>query len=132
MRSSVCNPSSSVRGQTDFSPIYTWAWNVPVTREGIRTRIDSMKEAGIRAFYILPLPPEFRSTRMITSLSPAYLSDDFFDLVRYAVEYAAGEGMRCWLYDEGGWPSGGACGQVTKALPDTVFKTVATRPGKIH
>ena len=115
-------------GADGFSPIYTWAWNLPVTREGIRARIDGMREAGIRAFYILPLPSEFRPTWMITSLTPAYLSDEFFDLVRYAVEYAAGQGMRCWLYDEGGWPSGGACGQVVKALPDTVRKTVASRP----
>ena len=115
-------------GADGFSPIYTWAWNIPVTREGIRARIDGMQEAGIRAFYILPLPPEFRPTWMVTSLSPAYLSDEFFDLVRYAVEYAAEKGIACWLYDEGGWPSGGACGQVVKTLPDAVRKTVAERP----
>ena len=124
----ILNAPAFSAGADAFSPIYTWAWNVPVTREGIRTRIDGMKAAGIRAFYILPLPPEFRPTWMITSLSPAYLGDEFLDLVRYAVEYAAGEGMTCWLYDEGGWPSGGACGQVVKQLPDTVRKTVAERP----
>lgn len=124
----ILSAPAFLAGADGFSPIYTWAWNVPVTREGIRVRIDGMKKAGILAFYILPLPPEFRPTWMITSLTPAYLSDEFFDLVRYAVAYAAEQGMRCWLYDEGGWPSGGACGQVTKALPDTVRKTVASRP----
>ena len=25
--------------------------------------------------------------------------------------------MKCWLYDEGGWPSGGACGKVLLKHP---------------
>lgn len=115
-------------GAGGFSPVYSWVWNSPITREGIRTGIDEMKRAGITAFYVIPLPREFRPTWMITTLTPDYLSDEFFALIRYAVSYAAEQGMTCWLYDEGGWPSGGACGQVVKALPETARKVLAERP----
>lgn len=95
-----------------FAVVYTWVWNTKITEEGIREKIDVMRENKIRAFYILPMPPEFRPKTMITRLEPAYLSDEFFALVRYAVSYAEQNDMVCWLYDEGGWPSGSACGRI--------------------
>ncbi len=110
--------------ECDSSPIYSWIWNSEITRELIKTQIDEMYDAGMRALYILPEPKEFRPSSMRTYMTPEYLSEEFFSLVRYAVDYAASKGMGMWLYDEGGWPSGGACGQVIKKYPDGAAKII--------
>ena len=101
-----------------FEPIYSWVWNSPIDKSTIREQLDKMNLIGIKAMYIIPEPPEFRPTGMITKMSPPYLSDEFFKMVQYAVEYAKSLNMTIWLYDEGGWPSGGACGQVIQNEPD--------------
>ena len=49
---------------------------------------------------------------------PDYLTPAFFELCAYAIEKAKELGVICWLYDEGGWPSGGACGKVLKDHPE--------------
>ncbi len=106
----------------DFCPVYTWIWNSSIDRGLIEKQLCEMLEMGIRATYILPEPKEFRPTSMITEMQPEYLTDEFFELVRYAVLYADSIGISAWLYDEGGWPSGMACGHVVKALPDMCAK----------
>ena len=106
------------------APIYTWVWNSPVSRALIDRQLQEMREAGIEATYILPQPYEFRPVNMATKLEPEYLSEEFFDLVRYAAERAESLGMVAWLYDEGGWPSGSACGKVIKNLPESRAKQI--------
>ncbi len=106
------------------APIYTWVWNSPISRELIDRQLREMRDAGIEATYILPQPYEFRPETLATRLEPPYLSDEFFELVRYATERAASLGMVAWLYDEGGWPSGAACGKVLEKLPEARAKKI--------
>lgn len=101
-----------------FAPVYIWVWNDLCTREIIDNQLAEMQNLGIRAFYILPEPKEFRPNSMPTNLYPEYLSDEYFELCAYAFEQAEKLGMNCWIYDEGGWPSGGACGKVMKDHPE--------------
>ncbi len=101
-----------------YAPVYIWVWNDICTREIIDVQLAEMLNLGIRAFYILPEPKEFRPDSMPTNLSPDYLSQEFFELCAYAVEKGKELGMLCWIYDEGGWPSGGACGKVLKDHPE--------------
>lgn len=106
---------------------YAWAWNAPITKEGIDEQLKDFSKAGIRSLYILPFPPEFRPTIMKTFLSPPYLSEEFFALVSYALHRAAEMGMVLWIYDEGGWPSGGACGHTMKENPEALPSVLTTR-----
>ena len=62
-------------------PAYTWLWNSTITREGIHQQIDEMHRAGIRAFYVLAEPSNFRPTLRRTHLAPAYMSDEYLDMV---------------------------------------------------
>ena len=101
-----------------FAPVYIWVWNDVCTREIIDAQLAEMQNLGIRAFYILPEPKEFRPNSMPTKLAPEYLSDKYFELCAYAFEKGKKLGMNCWIYDEGGWPSGGACGRVIKDHPE--------------
>ena len=108
---------SFVTPDVSHAPVYIWVWNDICTREIIDTQLAEMQNLGIRAFYILPEPKEFRPNSMPTKLEPEYLSDEYFGLCAYAVEQGKKLGMNCWIYDEGGWPSGSACGKVMKDHP---------------
>lgn len=106
------------------SPVYVWVWNDICTREIIDNQLAEMHNLGIRAFYILPEPKNFRPDSMPTNLNPDYLSDEFFRLCAYAIQKANKLGMLCWIYDEGGWPSGGACGKVLNDHPEYARETL--------
>ena len=110
--------NSFISPDISHSPVYIWVWNDLCTREIIDEQLDEMQSLGIRAFYILPEPKDFRPDSMPTNLTPDYLSDEYFELCKYAIKQAKALGMNCWIYDEGGWPSGSACGRVTKAHPE--------------
>lgn len=102
-----------------FTPIYSWVWNAKCSREETDRQLEEMARLGIRAFYIIPEPKAFRPNTMPTELEPDYLTEDYLEQYAYAMHSAKARGMQCWLYDEGGWPSGGACGKVLAAHPET-------------
>ncbi len=104
------------------APVYIWVWNDVCTKEVIDTQVNEMLNLGIRAFYILPEPKDFRPDSMPTNLTPGYLTDEFFELCDYAIKQGKALGMNCWIYDEGGWPSGSACGKVTQVHPEYSVK----------
>jgi len=81
-----------------------------------------MKKAGIRATYVLPETCRFAPNSMRTRLEPDYLTDEYFRLSEYAVRYASSIGIRMWLYDEDGWPSGYASGETKKNRPHLARK----------
>ena len=101
-----------------YAPVYIWVWNDVCTRGIIDEQLSEMQRLGIRAFYILPEPKNFRPDSMPTNLSPDYLSEEYFELCAYAIDKGTSLGMNCWIYDEGGWPSGSACGKVVKDHPE--------------
>ncbi len=110
-----------------YAPVYVWVWNDVCTREIINEQLTEMQNLGIRAFYILPEPKNFRPDSMPTNLTPDYLTHEFFELCAYAIQKARELGMLCWIYDEGGWPSGGACGKVLKDHPEYAREVLKTK-----
>jgi len=111
----------------EYNVCYCWTWNAPITRDGINSQLADFERAGIRSLYVLPLPKDFRSERLRTFLDPEYLSEEFFDLVEYAIREASKKGMEVWIYDEGGWPSGGACYNTVREDKSVVMKLLAER-----
>ena len=103
-----CNPAN------EFYPVYGWTWNEVLTREGIKEQIDEMHSKNILGVYVIPHSKDFRPNSMVTNLKPEYLSDEYFALLSYAVDYANEKGIKFWIYDESGWPSGNANFNVTK------------------
>ena len=112
--------NSFISPDVSYAPVYIWVWNDICTSEIIDEQLGEMQRLGIRAFYILPEPKNFRPDSMPTNLSPDYLSEEFFELCAYAIDKGTSLGMNCWIYDEGGWPSGSACGKVVKDRPEYV------------
>ena len=99
---------------SSYAPAYAWCWNTDITRKGVARRIDEMAKCGIEAFYIIPIPKNFRPDPENNGLTPEYLSKDYLELLLFAHCYAKEKGMHTWLYNEGGWPSGMACGAVLR------------------
>ncbi len=118
----IFNINSFITPDVSFAPVYVWVWNDVCTKNIIDTQLNEMQNLGIRAFYILPEPKDFRPDRMPTNLTPDYLTDEFFELCEYAIKQGKSLGMNCWIYDEGGWPSGSACSKVTRDHPEYSVK----------
>ena len=116
----------------DCEVTYSWSWNAPITRKGIDERLDEFCKAGIKSLYILPFPKDFRPETLRTFLDPEYLTDDFFELVSYALRRAKELGIGAWIYDEGGWPSGGACGNTRRENPEADIKMTVKKELILH
>ena len=114
----IFNINSFLTPDVSCAPVYVWVWNDVCTKEAIDTQLNEMQNLGIRSFYILPEPKAFRPDSMPTNLTPNYLTEEFFELCAYAIKKGKALNMNCWIYDEGGWPSGSACGKVTKVHPE--------------
>jgi hypothetical protein len=84
-----------------------WWWNGPMSEADIVRDLRDMHEHNICAVMIWAAP----------GLEIAYLSPEWFDRVRFAVDQARQLNMRVWLMDEGGYPSGFAGGKVTREYP---------------
>lgn len=97
------NPSS------EFSPIPFWFWNDELDKEEIARQIKAFKEKGVDGFVIHP--------RIGLPKTLVYLSDEFMDYVKFAVEQAKALDMKVVLYDEAMYPSGAAHGKVVSTNP---------------
>jgi hypothetical protein len=110
-----------------YRPMMFWIWNGDLTPEGIEEQIADFAAKGCGGFFIHPMGENFRLQDFIRGMNPPYLSDEYFALVRHAVEAAQRHGLYAWLYDEGGWPSGTAQGHVTAGHPELRGKRLHAR-----
>ena len=94
---------------------FTWGWQGPVDREVIARDLDGMKALGVNAAALEPK----------TGMLHPYLSPEYFDLVKVAVEEAKKRDMRLWIMDEGDYPSGLAGGKFTVERPDLRMQALA-------
>ena len=93
-------------------------WNGPLDPDVLLKQLRDMNAHGARSVCALPMPRQFRPESTNNQMDLDYLSPEFFERVRIVAEEANHLGMNYWLYDEGGWPSGEACGQVLQNRPD--------------
>ena len=87
-----------------------WVWNDRVTKAQIDEQLADFKAKGIGGVFVHPRP----------GLITPYLSEEWLDLFRYAVEAGKSCGLKIWIYDENSYPSGFAGGHVPAAMPDAV------------
>jgi len=98
LKDTFANPPAAYRGKP------FWAWNGKLEAAELRRQIRVMKRMGLGGF--------FMHSRV--GLATAYLSEEWFEMVRACVDEARKQDMEAWLYDEDRWPSGAAGGLVTK------------------
>jgi hypothetical protein len=104
----ISNEEPCFPGRKEFNdppvsdyPRPLWFWNnTKVTSEGIDSQMRQFYDScGYGGFGILPFGTEF---------GPEYLSEEYFEVYGKALSIAAELGLTMWLYDEFGFPSGGA------------------------
>lgn len=106
----------------EYSAVPFWFFNDAPDPGKIREELADMKDKGISAFVLHP--------RIGIPKDIPYLTDKFFDAVRFIVKTADELGMRICLYDEGMYPSGSAHGAVVAENPDWAARglCLADRP----
>jgi len=107
--------------------MYCWSWQAGLSKTEIDRQLEDFNKAGITGIYVLPIPKNFRGQAGKFYLDPDYLTDKFFEYLDYACQKAEKLGMQMWFYDEGGWPSGGACGRTYKQNPEALETMLQNR-----
>ncbi len=79
-----------------FRPIPFWSWNEKLNTDETKRQIDIMHDAGIGGYFM----------HARGGLQTEYMSDEWFDNVKAAIDEGKTHGMHTWAYDENGWPSG--------------------------
>ncbi len=87
-----------------------WSINGPLERTRLRRQLAAFKAAGLHGVVFHP--------RFYPGLPP-YLSDEYLDHITDTIRHARELGLRFWLYDENGWPSGTGDGKVLAKYPDS-------------
>ena len=96
---------SNIKENTgEHSSIPFWSWNDKLDNEILAEQIKGMNSLGMRGFFM----------HARCGLETEYLSDEWFDAIRFCAEEAKKCGMEAWAYDENGWPSGFAGGELLK------------------
>lgn len=86
----------------EFAPLSFWAWNDRLEEEEIERQVKGFYDQGFGGFFM----------HSRGGLRTPYLSDEWFHTCKTAVRAAECYGMKAWIYDEDGWPSGFAGGRV--------------------
>lgn len=87
-----------------------WSINDGVCTEPLCRQMLEMKQHGMEGVVFHP--------RFYPG-GPDYMTPEFIKVVGEVILYAKSIGMEFWIYDENGWPSGAADGQVLKRHPDS-------------
>lgn len=104
----------------EYSTSPLWVWNDQVTHDKIEEQLTSFSENGIKQVFVHPRP----------GLITVYLSDEWFELWKYAMNKARELNMKIWIYDENSFPSGFAGGHVPAMLPPSADQVVGLKMHK--
>lgn len=95
-------------GKSEFYTLAFWSWNGKLEKPRLLSQIEKMKQVDMGGFII----------HARSGLTTPYLSEAWMDAVEFCVEEGSKRGMKIWLYDDQGWPSGFVGG---KLLSDPAF-----------
>jgi hypothetical protein len=98
----------------EYGAIHWAIWGGELTRERIVQEFDSLYANGV---YVVNFGPA-------RGMSPKYLSPEYFDLIKFAVEEARKRGMKVWIADEGTYPSGFAGGLIKEKFPQLAMQGI--------
>lgn len=87
-----------------FKPFVFWSLNAELEKDEMLRQIGEMKKFGLGGFVF----------HARTGLKTEYLSEKWFSLFDECRKKAKELGMKVWIYDENGWPSGFCGGKLLK------------------
>ena len=88
----------------EYGSIPFWSWNDKLEPAELRRQINIMHKLKMNGFFM----------HARGGLETEYLSEEWYDCIRACVDEAEKLGMEAWSYDENGWPSGFAGGELLK------------------
>lgn len=94
----------------EFSPVPFWFLNDRLEETELKRQMEDFNDKGVNGVVLHPrigIPNDFE-----------YLSEEYFDIIKFIVKTAKDLDMRIVLYDEAMYPSGSAHGEVVKSNPD--------------
>ena len=91
-----------------YKPFPFWSWNDELEEEELIKQIDWMHENGIGGFFM----------HARGGLTTPYLGEKWFKCVEACLKRAKELDMEAYAYDENGWPSGFAGGELLKDYED--------------
>jgi len=96
----------------DLAPRYYtfWSINGDIDQARLQKQLADFRDAGLHGVVFHP--------RFYPG-NPPYMSPKYLAEVDACILHAKKLGLRFWLYDENGWPSGTGDGQVLKKYPDS-------------
>jgi len=106
----IQNPSE------EFTPIPFWFFNDMPDEDRMRKQLEDYVEKGVNGIVLHP--------RIGVPKEVPYLSEKYFQAVRFLVKTATELNMKIVLYDEGMYPSGSVHGMVVAKNPDFASKGV--------
>ncbi len=92
----INNPDIRYRG------IPFWSWNDRLDPEELRWQIKQMEEAGLGGYFM----------HARAGLQTPYLEEEWMNCVNICIDEGHKHGLKSWLYDENGYPSGFAAGKL--------------------
>lgn len=104
--------------ETSFGPVPWWAWNAFMEKEEMIRQLDQMRTEGIHEFFI------YASYGLE---HPVFLSEKWFEYVRFILDAARMRGMKVWFCDDLNWPSGTAGGHVLRDHPEYRMRNLAKK-----
>lgn len=102
---------------TIYGTVPFWAWNGTMTRENICKTIEELKENGFGGAFVHPRP----------GLTNEYLSEEWFELWKIALDEAKRQELKLYIYDENTYPTGYAGGHIMSQIPDCAARCVKVR-----
>ena len=81
---------------TEYRPIPFWSWNDKLEIKELKKQIHWMHDNGIDGFFM----------HARSGLVTEYLSEEWMQCIEACAQEAKMLGMKAWVYDENGWPSG--------------------------
>ncbi len=90
--------------QDGFRPLPFWSWNDELSEERLREQVRQMHSSGLGGFFM----------HARVGLKTPYMQQQWFNCVKACIEEGEKCGIEPWGYDENGYPSGIADGQVCR------------------
>ena len=95
-----------------YRAIPFWSWNGELDPEELRAQVRDMAASGFGGYFV----------HARAGLKTPYFGEDWMRCIEACVDEGDRRGVRTWLYDENGYPSGFAGGAVPALGPDYVQK----------
>jgi len=100
----------------EYGSIHWAIWGGQQTKEHILAQLDQLHANGASVIML----------NASHGLQPKYLSPEYMELVKLLVTECKKRGMKVWLEDEGGYPSGFAAGLISEKYPKLAMQAIVS------